>query len=108
MTHHDTSIGTRSNITKTFTSLKQFSNTTHRLSYLDKSIRIYVKYPMWNAEAFIANTKKWGNPEYPLYNAKPGMWHSTDYIESTSKNQYPLTFIMGQLCFRHPDEALSA
>ena len=76
----------------------------YRISYGDKAIRWYVKWPMWNAEYIKNKEHTWGTTEYPLYPQKPFMWHSTDYITAHMEQSiYPLTFIFGQFSIRYPN-----
>ena len=71
----DQQVGDRKRIPKSFTNLKQFPDTTYRLSYADKAIRWYVKWPMWNAE----------------------------YIKNKEHTWGMLTFIFGQFSIRYPN-----
>ena len=101
----DQYIGDRKRIPENFTALKQFPETTFRMSYADKAIRWYIKWPMWNAEYSKNKVRTWGTQEYPLYPQKPYMWHSTDYITSHIEKleTIPLSFIFGQFCLRYAD-----
>lgn len=101
----DKQVGHRQNIPDNFTKLKSFPDTTYRLTFADKPIRLYIKSPMWNAESVTGSTqgKTWGNAEYPLYPENPYMWHSTDFIEAQLSKSHPISFIMGQFSMRHPD-----